>query len=1752
VQVERFFFFFLFLFYFSFIFWNKLFKDDFLMSQRTTRQSATAATAEEPNENNADLPLSELQKKLEAHEKKFDDFSAAQSETQRMLQEVSRQMAALTARVSPAPLAASAAASSSQVAAAAPAARSADGVAALAQRGANQNNSTSAPIAAPAAAPGDPLPLGQSHQRVPRAVPSADEVKRARERALKQFSAVSSRELCYIQVLHSLLYENVWKATHSFTRAQQMDHLYDVYDELRSKHTAFALTNSVQEILHSLANAGAAPLTFEDMLPFFDAVSLQLVAVPFQNPSLSAVQASDARIVREAALSLMRTHGDAGTHILCRPAIGAVFVVALMKAEVIQPRVVGHLLTSEAMARDLEAIGREMQAAALPRAKAAYVAKQKSSAGSGGGRNRNKRNKAPTVAVNAVETQDDDNKHLLDSFSTVSDFKDHVFHPSVSDFNGHLPNSFSRPKLQPPLAVVNGVVEGALTRTLIDMGSQVHIASRRFARLISDELAPVKPLAANGTPIKVLGSIGELQWTSQSTRHAKGKPTRLHLIPVLVADGALPANVDLLIGAGALYGLNPRRVTYANADSLGFFVAFDDCAPLACVPRSKDTMSVIASAAAVTRCLEAPDSSIRVVDASAPRRYPSLPRRPAVTRAEQPPVQYDATGVRVADDVYPFLKDAISGAAAPFVSDDTTPPVIPGFVCELLLKGDADFNAFQQPVPRQSQREEAAMVAEAKRLLAAGAARHAKSSPVRSVAHAVPKKDEHGKPTGEYRIVGAYHYVNQGIIPDSYPLPRIDHLVKRMAKAKRFSKIDLTKAFEQGAFTEASVPLTATYYAPGYILERLSCAFGIANVPAALQRFLDNLFKDFDTIIIFVDDLIILHMSDDPQAVADDVRRVLERLVQAGVSVKASKCAIGFPELLALGFHVAHGSYTPDEHRVAAWANLPRPATVKGLRSFLHTLSHYSAHFAALAKHAAPLRALEATKKTHLQWSPSQEQAFLACKAYVLDHCVLGGRAALAPLPPPGTSVTLHTDWARISQGDVGGVGWVIHANIDGKPMILSCGSRALPKSDLYNRSHRGELYALQCALKRDAHILRDFDVTWVTDCQPAALAWGTESVENDIIHVLTRDLRAAWPHLKAKWVPRAQNPIADMFSAAVHRCDDERSVREATVSAITSIMGHDSRHNRYLVKTDNTPHAQWKTASVVRKKAPDLVQEWFNAKKRTATTITRPLPIPENAAEIAGPVLTRGRKRLEPRPTEADAEREHNAALTEITLAAQRSPLPAPDAPIPDDVAQYVRDMRQAQRDDVSLAHLWRAALAKDDDELDAAERTLVHTLAPQVVANGLLCVAPLTSVDPPRIVVPTCARPPILIASHEEGGHFAGKASLANIERHFWWPRISVHVTEVAKACKLCQEARQHRRKADLGAPRLAGVAMQEVLVDMQVNVAGVDLLTILDVATRWQWIVPIAKGVANKSKTLAREFLRATRAFGVPQRIVADGGREFQGDFVAVLQAATGATFDVNAPYNPNARGAVERVHRTNASIVAKLRESGSKATGAAFFSDVQRIYNETPRTDCAVAPFEAMFGRGVPATRAARYLIGNDAIAAAMTALYAACNVATTSAAAVATIQAAVVTQNYYRFLQSKKNKPLAPIFQVGDKVLYESTQAQTKLDNRVSRTGPFVVSDVRDDGHTLELSYDNIVVEKKVASRNCVPWLDVRDCSFMREAPEADEWLVAPHSMIDAAWCDDDALAFHPRHRRAWERSKVGEASEPNGTATQEE
>ena len=99
----------------------------------------------------------------------------------------------------------------------------------------------------------------------------------------------------------------------------------------------------------------------------------------------------------------------------------------------------------------------------------------------------------------------------------------------------------------------------------------------------------------------------------------------------------------------------------------------------------------------------------------------------------------------------------------------------------------------------------------------------------------VPKKD------GKYRICGDYKVtINQLMEVDQYPLPKPEDLFATLAGGKKFTKLDLSQAYQQLTLdNESRKYVTINAHKGLYQYTRLP--FGVASAPAIFQRLMDTI-----------------------------------------------------------------------------------------------------------------------------------------------------------------------------------------------------------------------------------------------------------------------------------------------------------------------------------------------------------------------------------------------------------------------------------------------------------------------------------------------------------------------------------------------------------------------------------------------------------------------------------------------------------------------------------------------------------------------------------------------------------------------------------------------------------------------------------------------------------------------------------------------------------------------------------------------
>lgn len=129
--------------------------------------------------------------------------------------------------------------------------------------------------------------------------------------------------------------------------------------------------------------------------------------------------------------------------------------------------------------------------------------------------------------------------------------------------------------------------------------------------------------------------------------------------------------------------------------------------------------------------------------------------------------------------------------------------------------------------------------------------------------------------------------------------------------------------------------------------------FGLVTAPATFCRLMRLVLQDLSNVENFIDDILIYSMTFEDHVVS--LTEVLQRLREANLTAKPSKCVIAYSKLECLGHIVGEEMVQPHPDKVRAVQEANRPVTKKQLRSFLGLVNFYRKFIPNCAHISLPL-----------------------------------------------------------------------------------------------------------------------------------------------------------------------------------------------------------------------------------------------------------------------------------------------------------------------------------------------------------------------------------------------------------------------------------------------------------------------------------------------------------------------------------------------------------------------------------------------------------------------------------------------------------------------------------------------------------------------------------------------------------------------------------------------------------------------------
>lgn len=163
---------------------------------------------------------------------------------------------------------------------------------------------------------------------------------------------------------------------------------------------------------------------------------------------------------------------------------------------------------------------------------------------------------------------------------------------------------------------------------------------------------------------------------------------------------------------------------------------------------------------------------------------------------------------------------------------------------------------------------------------------------------------EDKKAMSEKRLVVDFRALNSLMEPVAFPMPRIDDVLARVWKGKKFTKLDLRGAYNLIRVCEGDEWKT-TMFTPLGAFEYLVMPFGLQCGSPCFQAFMHHVLGPllYRNCFCFLDDILVF--SDNERQHVKDVREVLSKLKEHRLWVKLEKCQFHTKEVEFLGYRLS-------------------------------------------------------------------------------------------------------------------------------------------------------------------------------------------------------------------------------------------------------------------------------------------------------------------------------------------------------------------------------------------------------------------------------------------------------------------------------------------------------------------------------------------------------------------------------------------------------------------------------------------------------------------------------------------------------------------------------------------------------------------------------------------------------------------------------------------------------------------------------
>ena len=373
-----------------------------------------------------------------------------------------------------------------------------------------------------------------------------------------------------------------------------------------------------------------------------------------------------------------------------------------------------------------------------------------------------------------------------------------------------------------------------------------------------------------------------------------------------------------------------------------------------------------------------------------------------------------------------------------------------------------------------------------------------------------------------------FRKLNEVTVPDHYPLPRLETIMEKVGNCSYYSSLDLSSGYLQIKLSEQA-SRKCGLITENKVYQMLNLPFGLRNATSAFARCMAHVLSGLeDSVVAYVDDILVFTKEDDFDAHLDSLRKVFERFRRFSLKLSPKKCIFAAANMNFLGFVINADGYTPSLSKIETIKNLPRPTNVRGIRHVVGMASFFRKHVPNFSTIVEPLTRLTKKEKAFV-WGEEQEEAFAKVKQILSEKPVL-------VFPDYSKPFHIFTDASLVGQG-----GALMQRDEENKLFhaIAYC-SRTLPTSERKWPAVQVELGAIIFALREFKPYIFMSEIELHCDHKP--LAYLMKKAETH--HHLARWLVELQSYnIKIVHIAGKQNLLADALSRLPHEDFSEQEL---------------------------------------------------------------------------------------------------------------------------------------------------------------------------------------------------------------------------------------------------------------------------------------------------------------------------------------------------------------------------------------------------------------------------------------------------------------------------------------------------------------------------------------------------------------------------------------------------------------------------------